>query len=677
MKATASSCRLGAALLLLGAAACSDRNPVAGGEPQPRAPQTARYECTARVRARTVECQRVAPSGDLRASLIVGGQNILVKLASADVVYVDSADLLTTNVTLQNLMPQPIGVAADSSSVPEGSYVFFHSGPVVTDGTGEVHVANPDTVGTFTASGQPAFHYPGVLQPYQVSAPRSWAFSVPGTVETFVFTVFVQVTLPNETGWVDVAPPHPWLLVGDTMHLAATVRTATGSGAADQQVAWLTGDTSVVRVDSTGRITGVGVGTTTVSAVNGNRFGSQQVTVVSGRGGDVIPPLFTALDIAPRVVDTGLGGEVGVTVSLRDAGSGVQPLTIGGTFESASGSGAASVGGCTLASGNNASGTWRCVATIPQFAAVGPWHLTQLRAEDAAGNETVLDSVALRSAGFPRAIYVTGVEDTAPPELAAYGFSPAAVDVRGAADSVLFDLTAVDSASGVTSALVSLTSPSGGRQLASDPCALDSGDRTAGTWSCHVRVPRFVEDGIWKVAVELADARGNTHVYGAAELKRLGFASTLRITSTQDSLPPSIADFSFTPDSVDVTDSTGARVDSAGVVADSVGAVVTAVVRALDSVSGVAAVAVTFTSPTGFGAAGGCEMVAGTAVDGTWTCTVALDPSAEAGSWRASVEITDNAGNVRTYTGEGLQSLGFPVTLTVTRSHDPVTVAAR
>jgi len=671
--ARTSSRRLGAALLLLGAAACTDRNPVAGGDPQPRAPLTSRYECTAQVRARTIECQRVAPGGDLRASLIVGGQNIFVKLASADVVYADSADLLTTNVTLQNLMPQPIGVAtsADSFAVAEGSYVFFHTGPTVTVGTGEVSVANPDTIGTFTASGQPAFHYPGVLQPYQVSAPKRWAFNVPGTVETFVFTVFVQVTLPNETGWVDVAPPHPFLLPGDTMHLTATVRTATGAGAADQHVSWFAQDTNVVRVDSTGRITGVGVGTTFVSAINGNRFGSQQVTVVSSRGGDVLPPLLTALSINPRTVGADSGTQAMLTLTLSDRGTGVQGITIGGVFTSISGAGRASVGGCTLLSGNNASGVWNCPVTFPDFAEPGAWSLTQLRASDFAGNEIVLDSLALRSAGFPRAIWVTGGQtnpDTTWPTLTAFSFSPDTVDVRSAADSVRFNLTALDSVSGVASAIVLVTSPSGNQRLTGDPCGLLADSAGRSSFRCLIVVPRFVEDGTWTVGVEVADRRGNSHFYDSAELKRMGFASTLLVTSTQDSLPPSIAGFSFTPDSVDVTDSTGARVDSAGVVADSVGAVITATVRALDSVSGVAEVAAHFTAPSGFDAAGSCTMVAGTGVDGTWTCPVALDPNAEAGTWQASVDITDQAGNVRTYAGEELQSLGFPINLTVTRN---------
>ncbi|HYH78142.1 MAG TPA: Ig-like domain-containing protein [Longimicrobium sp.] len=670
MKARVQPRRLATALLLLGAAACSDRNPVAGGAPQPRTPLTARYECTAQVRARTVVCERATPDGGARASLIVGGQNIFVRLATQSVVYADSAQMLTAAITLQNLMPQPIGVAADSFSTPAGTYVFFHTGPSVTEGTGEVFVANPDTVGTFTASGQPAFHYPGVLQPYQVSPPKTWQFSVPRTVETFVFTVFLQVTMPNETGWVDVAPPHPTLLLGDTMHMTSVVRTATGAAAQDQSVSWFSADTNVVKVDSSGLITARGVGTTTVGAISGNRFGSQHVTVVASRGGgDVVPPIFTWLVIEPRAIDTNSGGTVGLTAYLRDAGTGVQTITIGGVFTSASGGQRVNLSGCTLGSGNTFDGVWNCSATIPQFAELGAWSLTQLRASDMAGNEVVLDSLDLRSAGFPRAIYVTGDVDSIAPLLTAFSFSPETVDTRSDVDSVSFALTAADSVSGVASASVFITSPAG-RQIASDPCTRQSGTPSVGSYSCLIEVPRFVEDGAWQVAVELADRRGNTHVYDAAELKRLGFPSTLEVISTQDSLPPSIADFSFSPDSVDVTDSTGARVDWAGVVVDSVGAVITATVRALDSVGGVSEVSVTFTAPSGFEAEGGCVRVAGTTVDGTWSCTIELDPNAPSGVWTASVEIVDAAGNSRTYTGDELESLGFPTSLRVTRNND-------
>jgi hypothetical protein len=657
MRATPSAAgRFGALLLLAVAAACSDGNPASVGAPGP-APQTVKLECTVRVRAGTMLCSQPGPGG-ASASIIVGGQGTYVRLASSGVVYLDSIHTLRADVTLQNLMPQPMGTADGTTPTAMGSLVFFASGPTVTEGTGSVAVANPDTSGTFTAAGQPAFRYPGILQPNQVSAPRTWAFDVPATVTTFAFTVYVQTTLPNESGWVDVSPPHPTLAVGDTMHFRATVRTAAGGIAPGQHVSWSVADSAVARVDSLGFVTALGAGETTVTAIAGNAFGSQPLTVVAGSGGDFIPPALTAFDFTPKAVDTSGGGAaVTVTLGASDAGTGVSPLTLGATFQSPGGAAQATTSGCTRTAGSNAAGTWSCGLTIPQYAEAGTWMVVAVHLEDEAGNAAELTGAEVRGAGFPVALDVTGTQDTAAPLLTAFALAPAAVDVRGAAQAVSFDLAALDSLSGVGSATVAATPPSGGASLTSDPCTLRSGTPASGAYDCSITVPRYVEDGTWTLSVELNDHAGNSRVYGSAELKRLGFQSTLPVTSTSDTIPPSLLQFSFLPDSVTVTESAGTSVH--------------ATVRALDAISGVASVSVGFVSPSEFHTATGCDMVSGTGVDGTWTCEVPIDAGVESGTWTALVEITDNAGNLRQYASGDLAAMGFSINLKVGRPVPP------
>ncbi|HEX5724452.1 MAG TPA: hypothetical protein VFX98_03250 [Longimicrobiaceae bacterium] len=194
------------------AAACAD-HPAAPRIAPPEVSQRAALECRATLRARTVECRAPAPSGP-RANLILGGQGIYVRVATSNVEYAESDDYFAADFTLQNLLDQPLGT--DGTSV-YGAKVFFHTGPTVTDGTGVVTVTNPDGLGTFTAAGQPYFDYPGVIQPRGISAPRRWEFEVPETVESFIFTLYVETQTPVEPSVLH------WRLEGGTPTFLGTV----------------------------------------------------------------------------------------------------------------------------------------------------------------------------------------------------------------------------------------------------------------------------------------------------------------------------------------------------------------------------------------------------------------------------------------------------------------------
>lgn len=648
---------LGALLLLAAAAACGDRTPVSGGPPSAPPPVAVKLGCTVQVRAGTMTCAPGAGTA-VRGNLVIGGQGSYLQLTTGNVHYDGELAQLSADVTLQNLMPQPMGTADGTTPSADGNLVFFDQGPAVTEGTGTVTVANPDTTGTFTAAGQPAFRYPGIVHPNETSAPRTWAFAVPATVVTFQFTVYVYTALPNEGWWVAVSPASPTLAAGDTMRMTAVLRSAPGGYPPSAGYAWLSSDTTVAQVDSGGLVTARNVGTATVTAVSGNASGSQTVTVVSGGGGDVVPPAVTNFAIVPASVDPSGGPvELSVPVSARDDGSGVDPLTIALLLRSPSGNAHATASGCTITTGSPADGTWSCSVTIPQYAETGSWTVERLHVEDVAANATELTTQDLRSAGFPVSVQVNGAQDVAWPYLTAFDIAPAAVDVRGSGAGVSFQLSLGDSLSGVASAVVFLTSPSGARTLSSDPCSRTDGTAASGGYDCGLQVPRYVEDGTWSVSLEATDQVGNTHTWPAAELKRRGFPNTVEVTSTSDTVPPTISRFSFAPDSVTVTDSTGASTH--------------ATLRALDAVSGVASVTVTFTSPNGFNTAGGCTMGGGTEADGTWECDVPLDAGVEGGGWTATVEVIDHAGNVHGYGVEELLGLGLPYRLYVTNTSQP------
>ena len=190
--------RLVTALLFVGAAltACNDDITRPGLEPGPSHKPAATgvsFTCSASVSDRKVRC---APSETPKLGAmgnVIGGQDVYIRLTSSGTQYDGGTEILSTNVTLQSLVQTLMGTT-DSTTV-EGVSVFFHSGPSVTSGSGSVTVVNPDGIGTFTGSNQPYFLYNEILEPYQISEARQWQFSVPSTVNTFDFSVYVSTPI--------------------------------------------------------------------------------------------------------------------------------------------------------------------------------------------------------------------------------------------------------------------------------------------------------------------------------------------------------------------------------------------------------------------------------------------------------------------------------------------------
>ena len=177
-------------------AACSDeqplatRGPVLTPQPQP-APVIQAFECTASTVTRTASCK--APTGTGGASgVLIGGQGTNVQIAFSNVSYNSGTEIWQADITVQNLLNEAIGTPDGTTSDPEGIQVFFHSGPTVTGGAGNIEVANEDGIGTFTAANQPYFQYNEILDDNEVSAAKTWQISVEPTVTTFSFILFLQ-----------------------------------------------------------------------------------------------------------------------------------------------------------------------------------------------------------------------------------------------------------------------------------------------------------------------------------------------------------------------------------------------------------------------------------------------------------------------------------------------------
>lgn len=186
------------AALALFAAACADLPTAPSSAPTPQ-PGGFRAElgCTATVATGQVSCATDAADGSAqRPSLIIGGQNVYVRLEAAGAGYTPSDSIFQIDVTVQNLMTQVFGTPDGTTDT--GLTVFFYAGPTVTAGTGSVQVDSADGTGIFLTGPVPYFTYAGVLATGGVSEAKTWRFKADPEVESFHFQVFVQGQLPHE-----------------------------------------------------------------------------------------------------------------------------------------------------------------------------------------------------------------------------------------------------------------------------------------------------------------------------------------------------------------------------------------------------------------------------------------------------------------------------------------------
>lgn len=197
------------ALALL-AAACADLPTATTPSVPAPAPGSFRAElsCTASVATGQVTCTGDAADGSAsRPALIIGGQNVYVRLEGGGGGYNPSDSIFQVDVTVQNLMAQTFGASDDSTDT--GLTVFFYLLPHATGGsTGSVSVDNADGSGIFLTEPVPYFTYEGLLPTGGVTLPRTWRFKTDPDVATFHFQVFVQGQLPHEQSLLRFRPSY-------------------------------------------------------------------------------------------------------------------------------------------------------------------------------------------------------------------------------------------------------------------------------------------------------------------------------------------------------------------------------------------------------------------------------------------------------------------------------------
>ncbi|HET6232821.1 MAG TPA: Ig-like domain-containing protein [Longimicrobiaceae bacterium] len=278
--------RIAAAVLVLLLSACRDQSDPLAPTPKPGTPgapaeptNLVALDCKGDREAKRVDCTLAQPTaGGANADLIVGNQNTYVTLASTNEAYNSGTGQFTFDVTVKNLIPQPLGTTDGSTLSPNGVRVFFFTGPAATSGTGTVAVV-PDGFATFTGAGQPFYQYNQVLATGATSSARTWTLVMPPTVTTFAFQVYVSAPVQFPDGFVKIAPTVTSLRPGTPQALTATVVTAVGNPVPGALVTWGTSDAARATVDGSGGVKPISGGAVTITATSGTRTGNLAATV--------------------------------------------------------------------------------------------------------------------------------------------------------------------------------------------------------------------------------------------------------------------------------------------------------------------------------------------------------------------------------------------------------------
>jgi len=122
-------------------------------------------------------------------------------------------------------------------------------------------------------------------------------------------------------------------------------------------------------------------------------------------------------------------------------------------------------------------------------------------------------------------------QDTQPPVLTSFTFSPMAVNTTTSSATVTVTAQITDNLSGVRYGDAYFVSPSGAQSVGCD-MGLVSGTDLTGTWQCSFTVPAYSEAGTWTVNYAFAvDNVGNEAFYYASNLTALGFPTQLIVDS--------------------------------------------------------------------------------------------------------------------------------------------------
>jgi hypothetical protein len=248
----------------------------------------------------------------------------------------------------------------------------------------------------------------------------------------------------------------------------------------------------------------------------------------------------------------------------------------------------------------------------------------------------------------------TQAQDVIPPTVLELNFAPDSIDVSAGHQAVTVNARITDALAGYQSGSLHFRSPSG-QQLRFGDLGFSqrvSGDALDGSYQTTVTFQQFSEAGTWKLNAFVIDVVGNGKFFTDTDLAGFGFPTELQVTGGPDLAPPMLLEIGFSPQSIDISNSSQ---------------VVTLNARITDSLSGYQSGSLHFRSPSGqqlrFGDLGASQRVSGDSFDASYQTTVTFQQFSEAGTWKLNVFLIDAVGNGRFLSDTDLAGFGFATDL--------------
>lgn len=333
-----------------------------------------------------------------------------------------------------------------------------------------------------------------------VTAKANGSATITADVEGQKGTAVVEVK-PPAVNTVTVDPAT--IAVDQTLQLKVTLTDASNQPLTGRTITYSSSDPSKVTVNASGLLTGVAVGSATVTATSEGKFGSATISVIT-KGS----PTITALSVSPPTIDVRTGAQtVTVTGKANDgSGTGIKSVTVtaqGHTINSAHGDPTAS---CSAAAPG---GNFSCQFVIPRGAAAGQWPIVSAVVTDNGGGSTTYTATQI-STSFGAKFTVTSDEDVTAPMIDSIFVNPNTVDVTTSAQTVTVRVRVRDDLSGVASFTYRATSPSNPATFVECSGTLAAGDSPLyGSWSCSVPIPKGSDPGRWSQTFTVVDAAFN------------------------------------------------------------------------------------------------------------------------------------------------------------------------
>ncbi|MCQ8850422.1 VCBS repeat-containing protein [Alteromonas stellipolaris] len=342
---------------------------------------------------------------------------------------------------------------------------------------------------------------------------------------------------------------------------------------------------------------------------------------------DLSPPEIIEFSISPTTIDVSQSSKV-VTVTMRitDNESGVETPNV--TAGSDNNSASTGFGQVNLVSGTDVDGIWEARLTVPMGTTAGDWSVSVFPLRDKADNTGTFGPPSRFERKFT---VISEAQDLAPPEMIDFSISPTTVDVSQASQVVTVAMHITDNESGVVTPNVTAGSDNNSASTGFGDVRLVSGSDLDGVWEARLTIPKGSTSGGWSVSVfPLSDKADNTGEFGPPSRFERSFTV---ISEAEDLTPPQLVDFSISPTTIDVSQSSE---------------IVIVTMHITDNESGVETPNVTAGSDrnsasTGFGQV---NLISGTDLDGIWEARLTIPKGTTSGNWSVSVfPLRDKADN--------------------------------